>query len=85
MWSDMSKVRFKLNSAGVRDLLKSEGMANECLAHAQATFQAASASADGYALEARRYPERSGYAVYASDYPAIADNLKNNTLLKSLR
>ena len=81
----MSKVKFKLDGKGVRELLRSDDIARECLAHAQATYQAASASADGYTLEARNYPERSGYAVYASDYPAIADNLNNNTLLKSLR
>ena len=81
----MSKVKFKLNGAGVKELLKSEGVVGECLKHAQATYAAASGSADGYVLEERNYPERSGYAVYAADYPAISDNLKNNTLLKSLQ
>jgi hypothetical protein len=81
----MSRVKFKLNGAGVRDLLKSDGVVSECQKHAQATYAAASASAEGYVLEERNYPERKGYAVYAADYPAIADNLKNNTLLKSLQ
>lgn len=81
----MSKVKFKLNGAGVKELLKSEGVVGECLKHAQATYEAASGSANGYVLEERNYPERKGYAVYAADYPAIADNLKNNTLLKSLQ
>ena len=81
----MSKVSFKLDGQGVSELLKSEGVANECRKHAEATLSAASARAEGYVLEPRNYPERSGFAVYASDYPAIADNLKNNTLLKSLK
>lgn len=80
----MSKVDFKLNGAGVRELLRSEEAAAVCLPYAQRVYSAASSSADGYVLERRNYPERSGYAVYAGDYPAIADNLNNNTLLKSL-
>lgn len=81
----MSKLKFKLNGSGVRELLKSEGVANVCMEHAQATFSSASSAADGYKMEVRRYPERTGYAVYADEYPAIADNLANNTLLKSLQ
>lgn len=81
----MSKVKFVLNGAGVRELLKSGEIAAECQRHAEAIYSAASSKADGYVLEARNYPERSGYAVYAADYPAITDNLNNNTLLKSLR
>ena len=85
MWSDMSKVKFKLDKAGVRELLKSEGVVGECRRHAEATYASASGSASGYVLEERRYPERSGFAVYAAEYPATSDNLKNNTLLKSLK
>lgn len=81
----MSKFKFVLNPAGVRELLKSEEVVSEVRRHAEATLSAASSSADGYVLAERRYPERTGYAVYAEDYPAVADNLKNNTLLKSLR
>ena len=81
----MSKLKFKLDKSGVRELLKSEGVANECMKHAQATLAAASGSADGYTMEVRNYPERTGYAVFAEEYPAISDNLKNNTLLKSLQ
>lgn len=81
----MSKVTVKLNRAGVRELLKSQEIAGECRRHAEATLNSASASADGYVMEERNYPERTGYAVYAADYPAKADNLKNNTLLRSLQ
>lgn len=80
----MSKVRVKLNNAGVRELLKSAEAANACLPHAQRVYATASSSAEGYVLEQRNYRERTGYAVYANDFPAIADNLNNNTLLKAL-
>ena len=85
MWRDMSKVKVKLNRAGVRELLKSEGIARECEKHASATLSAASSSAVGYTMGKRDYPERTGYAVYAEEYPAISDNLQNNTLLKSMQ
>ena len=81
----MGKVKFKLNRAGVRELLKSDGVVKECEKHASATLTSASSSAAGYTMEERHYPERSGYAVYASEYPAISDNFQNNTLLKSLQ
>lgn len=81
----MSRLKFELNKWGVRTILKSEGVAAECRKHAEATLSTASSSAEGYTMAEHRYPERVGYSVYAEDYPAIADNLKNNTLLKSLR
>lgn len=80
----MKKFSFELNRPGVRELLKSEGVVNECRKHAQSTLQACGGK-EGYVMEERRYPERGGYAVYANDYPAIQDNLDNNTLLKALR
>lgn len=75
-------VKFKLNKAGVRELLKSPEIAAECAKHAEAT---ASAAGDGYVVEPRNYPERSGYAVRADTFKARKDNFDNNTLLKSLR
>lgn len=76
--------KFKLNSSGVREILKSEGASEECGKYASQTL-ARCGGKDGYKMETRKYPERSGYAVFAEDYPAIADNLKNNTLLKALK
>lgn len=78
----MARVKFKLNKAGVRELLKSPEIATECAKHAEAT---AAAAGDGYVVEPRNYPERSGYAVRADSFKARKDNLNNNTLLKSLR
>lgn len=80
----MSKVKFELNKAGVRELLKSAEAQGECMKYANAAFSRASASSDGYVVEPRNYPERSGAAVRASTYEARKDNFDNNTLLKSL-
>lgn len=77
----MSKVRVKLNRAGVREMLKSGGAAAECMGYAQ---QIALACGDGYVAEGRSYPERTGAAVYADTPKAKRDNLKNNTLLRAL-
>ena len=80
----MAKVHIELNSAGIRELLKSSGVVEECRKHAEATLQACGNVPD-YEMMERRYPERTGYAIYAKEYPAIADNLQNNTLLKARR
>lgn len=77
----MSNIIIKLNRAGVRELLKSEALQEECGKYARQMYSAIS-GIPGYEVEKRNYPERSGYALLAKDYPAIADNQKNNTLLK---
>lgn len=78
----MSNVIFKLNRAGVRELLKSKELQSECQRYANNVYAQVS-GIEGYHMEPRNYPERNGYAIYASEYPAISDNLKNNTLLKA--
>lgn len=78
----MGKTVFKLNSAGVRELLKSAEVAEECRMHAQAVQ---STAGEGYIVEQRNYAERSGYAVSADTMKARLDNFYNNTLLKALR
>lgn len=40
---------------------------------------------EGYEMERRTYPERTGYVVRAATDQAKHDNLKNNTLEKALR
>ena len=80
----MSKVEFELNNAGVRELLKSTEAQGICMQYASAVLGRASASSDGYVVEARRYPERSGAAVRAETSEARKDNYDNNTLLKAL-
>lgn len=78
----MSKMQFKLNGAGVKELLKSDAMKGICRQHASQIAQRAGV---GYVVEDRNYPERSGAAVRADSYEAYRDNLENNTLLKAVR
>ena len=80
----MSRIKFEPNRAGIRELLKSQEVAEECRQHAERTLEGVS-GVEGYSMGQRNYPERTGYAVYAEEYPAIADNLKNNSLLKALK
>ena len=79
----MSKiVKFKLNKAGVGELLKSEEVGSVCMEHANCVRNSAG---EHYTAEARHYRERTGAAVYPSDPVGIRDNLQNNTLLRSLK
>lgn len=77
----MGKVRFELNKAGVRELLKSPQMAETCNSAAE---RVRAAAGTGYVVESRNYPERAGAVVYADTGEAKRDNYKNNTLLKAL-
>ena len=77
----MSKVEIKLNSPGVRELLKCSEIAAACEEQARAV---AGRAGDGYVVEQRSYAERTGFAVVADSSKAKRDNLKNNTLLKAL-
>lgn len=77
----MSKLTVKLNSQGVRELLKSQEIADACREQADAV---AGRAGEGYSVEQRDYPERTGYVVSAETDEARRDNLKNNTLLKAL-
>lgn len=77
----MSNVTFKLDKAGVRELLKSEGVYGECKKVAQSAL---AKCGDGYAVHDVRYPERSGAVIAATTMRAVNDNKKNNTLLKAV-
>lgn len=77
----MSNVQFKLNKAGVRELLKSEGVYGECKKVAQSAL---AKCGDGYAVHDVKYPERSGVAISATTMRAVNDNKKNNTILKAV-
>ncbi len=78
----MAKVKIVLNRAGVRELLKSPEAGEICMEHAR---QIQERAGEHYIAEARRYPERTGAAVYPSDSEGYYDNLKNNTLVRSLK
>ena len=77
----MSKVKFKLNRAGVRELMKSKGMLGICTEHADAVQ---SRAGEGYEVTTYIGKNRANASVMAATYKARKDNLKNNTLLKAL-
>lgn len=73
---------FELNSAGVRELLKSSYIASCCQSAAEAI---ASRAGDGYQVSgvyAGR--NRVNVSVETATSKAARDNLKNNTLLKAV-
>lgn len=78
----MSNIKFELNQAGVRELLTSEEAASICMEHAT---RVQSIAGEHYTAESRRYPKRTGAAVYPNDSEGYFDNLHNNTLLRALR
>lgn len=80
-WNAMGKV-FKLNLAGLNELMKSQEMAAVL---DQAANVVAHAVGDGYEIEKAHPIQFVGIsAVHASTYKAKLDNSKNNTLLKAV-
>ncbi|MCQ2183256.1 MAG: hypothetical protein MJY89_07655 [Bacteroidales bacterium] len=81
----MSKVRFELNKAGVRELLKAPEMVS---AVAEAAAKVASAASDvaggSYESDARVGPNRAVAIVRASDYRSYKSALKHNTFEKAI-
>ena len=76
----MSKNRFELNGATVREILKSDGMLGALKANAQ---RLATKAGDGY--EVYYGAKRNAVEVRAATAAAEQDNLENNTLLKAGR
>lgn len=77
----MGNVRVELNSAGIRELLKSEKIAEACKEQAERVAWQAGA---GFEVQSRRYPERTGYAVSAESKEAVRKTYQDNVLLKAL-
>ena len=77
----MSKGRFELNTAGVRELLHDANLSKACMEQAQ---QIASRAGEGFVVEARNYPNRAGAAVRPDSDEAFFRNLRENTLLKAV-
>lgn len=73
----------KWNMAGFNEIRKSPGVTNFCEQVMSQRFESVSGT-EGYVMESRTYPSRNGYAIVAKEYPAIQDNLDNNTLVKLL-
>lgn len=76
----MSKVNFKLNRAGVRELLRSQEAMNVCRTYAGAVRNRAG---EGYEVDTYVGRNRANASVYAATYKARQDNYENNTLLKA--
>lgn len=75
-------IKFKLNRSGVRNMLKWDSVADECMSYAQ-RMQAM--AGPGYEVERKEYPERVGAVLYTATKEAYQDNLDNNTLEKVRR
>ncbi len=78
----MSKIRFELDSAGVRELLRSESAKQVC---AEIASQVLGRCGDGYETDTYTGKNRVNAMVWASTSQARKDNSDNNTLLKALR
>jgi len=76
-----NKVEIVLNSAGIRELLKSAEIEAVCKEQAEAV---AGRAGDGYTVDTYVGKTRVNAMVTADTYAARRDNLKNNTLLKAL-
>ena len=79
----MSKrVKVKLNSAGVRELLKSSAMAGVCRTQADAVKNRCGS---GYTVSAYTGRTRVNCSVVAETPEARRNNSENNTILKALK
>lgn len=76
----MNKADFKLNKAGVRELMRSSEMMDAMTGYAQ---QIRSRAGDGYEISQFVGKNRVNASVFADTYEARKDNLENNTLLKA--
>lgn len=76
----MSKVKFVLNRAGVRELLRSSAAEAVCESYAN---EIRARAGDGYEVTTYVGKNRVNASVYAATYEARLDNYENNTLLKA--
>lgn len=77
----MSDFVFKLNRAGVRELLKSQEMQGVLKEHATTIKNRAG---DGYEQDIHVGKNRANAMVKAETFKARKDNSKDNTLLKAV-
>lgn len=77
----MSKVKIVLNSAGIREMLRSEEMQAVLEEHAA---QISGRCGSGYAHDVHLTGGRAVASAFAETPDAIQDNLDNNTLLRAL-
>ena len=77
----MSSIEFKLNRAGVREVLKSEGIMSILEGEAQAR---AAKAGSGYGVSTYVGKNRCNAEIRPETAAARRDNLRNNTLLRTL-
>lgn len=77
----MSGVKFELNQAGVRELMKSPEMMAICKEHAD---RAVSQLGNGYAVTTHSGKTRVNASVIAETYKARRDNMNNNSIYKAV-
>ena len=78
----MSSVKVRLNTAEVRNLLKSGELQSLLKEEAE---QIRSRCGEGYAVDSYVAQTRVVASVYTESFDAMHDNKKNNTLLKAVR
>ena len=78
----MSKLKITLNSAGVRELLRSDEMLAVCTEHAG---KVQARLGPGYRVSAYRGKNRVNASVTAETAAARRENAQNNTILKALK
>lgn len=78
----MSKVKIELNSAGVRDMLRSPEMQALLEERAQNVLNSLGAGYDKSLMVGKN---RANVSIIVTTYDAYRDNLSNNTILKALR
>jgi len=78
----MSKLKIKLNSAGVRELLKSQEMQAVLTSKASGIR---TRCGDGYNQDMHVGRNRANAMIWADTYDAMKDNSENNTILKAVR
>lgn len=78
----MGKMNFKLNRKGVADLMKSAEMQDVLKGYAT---EITNKCGDGYRQDMYIGKNRANAMVSAATYQAIADNMRNNTILKAVR
>ena len=78
----MGKVKFKLNTSGVRAILQSDEMMSICKEYADGIQARAG---EGYETDTFVGKNRVNASVFTATPEAMKDNLENNTLLKAVK
>ena len=76
--------RFEFNMAGLRELMKSQGMQAKLEEAGSAVANIANGSKAGYKTDTHVAPLTAVCTVYPSDRESGVDNYRHNTLLKAV-